>query len=200
MEYNLPDRQRSVPAWMVEATRRGQLEDEFLVMGFLGWPGLPLMNTGDGKTLEGNADVTYVVLDGPHSEGLIQQSIKYKTRTKTSRTKRNPRVSETRAKSGRGCTLTRRAFGAVDSDFVMPGPAPTGTNHHSHGDVNYSIVGNQTRAELANNMDFGSVRERIEREGGDDREELHNALDQVERLVERGEYLDLGSRCRGSVG
>jgi hypothetical protein len=51
--------------------------------------------------------------------------------------------------------------------------------------VSQSIVGTQNRAELTNNLDFGSVRERIDREGGD-REELNSALDHVERLVERG--------------
>lgn len=197
MEYNLTDKQRSAITWMVEEKRKGQLEDEFSVLWFMGLSGPTLMNSS-GEGVEAPPDITQGVLDRLHSEGLIQQSIKYKTQTKTSGTKRNPRVSETQTENSRRCTLTRRAFEAVDSNFVMPDPAPTGTSYHFHGDVNYSIVGNQSRAELTNNMDFGSVREQIDREGGDDQEELHNALDHVERLVERGEYLDRGSLSRFS--
>lgn len=192
MEYNLTDKQRSAITWMVEANRRGELEDEFLVMGFLGSAGLSLMNTSDGTALEANPDVTYGVLDSLHSEGLIQQNIKYKTQTRRSGSKNNPRVSETQSEQSRRCSLTRRAYEAVDSNFVLPDPQPTAANFHFHGNVSQSIVGTQNRAELTNNMNFGSVREQIDREGGEDQEELHQALDQVEQLVESGERLDRG--------
>ena len=198
MEYNLTDKQRSAITWMVEANRRGELEEEFSVMGFLGSPTLSLMNTSNGTVLEAIPDVTYGVLDSLHSEGLIQQNIKYKTQTRTSGSKKNPRISETRSEQRRRCSLTRRAYEAVDSNFVLPDPQPTAASFHFHGNVSQSIVGTQTRAELTNNMDFGSVREQIDREGGDDREELHTALDHVERLVERGEYLDRGELSRFS--
>ncbi len=198
MEYNLTDKQRSVITWMVEANRRGELEDEFSVMWFLGSVGATLRNTSSGTTLEENPDVTKGVLDGLHSEGLIQQDIRYKTQTKTSGSKKNPRISETQSEQDRRCSLTRRAYEAVDSNFVVPDPRPTTASFHFHGDVSQSIVGTQNRAELTNNMDFGGVREQIDREGGADREELHTALDQVERLVERGEYLDRGELARFS--
>ena len=96
------------------------------------------------------------------------------------------------------CVLTRRAYEAVDSDFVMPDPQPTSSNFHFYGDVRQSIIGTQTRAELTNNFDFADVRERIDREGGEDQEELHKALDHVERLLERGEYLDRGALAKFS--
>lgn len=192
MEYNLTDKQRSAITWIVVANRRGELEDEFMVMGFLGSAGLSLMNTSDGTILEGNPDITYGILDGLHSEGLIQQTIKYKTQTKRSGPKNNPRVSETQSEQSRRCSLTRRAYEAVDSNFVLPDPQPTAANFHFHGNVSQSIVGNQNRAELTNNMNFGSVREQIDREGGEDQEELHQALNQVEQLVESGERLDRG--------
>lgn len=198
MEYNLTDKQRSAIIWMVEANSNGELEDEFSVMWFLGSAAPMLMNSSSGTSVEAPFDITQGVLDGLHSEGLIQQNIRYKTQTRTSGTKKNPRISETQTEQSRKCTLTRRAFEAVDSSFVMPDPQPTAVGFHFHGDVSQSIVGTQTRAELTNNMDFGSVRERIDREGGEDKEELRNALDHVERLVERGEYLDRGELSRFS--
>jgi hypothetical protein len=50
--------------------------------------------------------------------------------------------------------------------------------------VNQSIIGIQNRVELTNNFDLGNIRERIEREGGEDQGELLNALAQIERLLE----------------
>ncbi len=49
--------------------------------------------------------------------------------------------------------------------------------------MDQSIIGTQNRAEVANNFDFDNIRERIEHEGGEDQEELRNALDQIERLL-----------------
>lgn len=192
MEYNLTDKQRSAITWMVEANRRGELADEFSVMGFHGTAGLSLMDINTGTVVEADPDVTYSVLDSLHSEGLIHQNIKYKTQTRRSGSKNNPRISETQSEQSRRCSLTRRAYEAVDSNFVLPDPRPTAANFHFHGNVSQSIVGTQNRAELTNNMDFGSVREQIDREGGEDQDELHQALDEVERLVESGERLDRG--------
>ncbi len=66
----------------------------------------------------------------------------------------------------------------------MPNLRPTSASFHSHGDVNQSIIGIQNRVELTNNFDLGNIRERIEREGGEDQGELLNALAQIERLLE----------------
>lgn len=190
MEYNLTDRQRAAVTWMVETNRNGELDDEFSALWVLGSAAPMLINTNTGTSVDAPEDMTQGVLDGLHSEGLIQQTIKYQTKVKKSGT--------TQSEQGRRCTLTRRAFEAVDSDFVMPDPQPSGPVFNIHGNVSQSIVGTQTRAELTNNMDFGGVRERIELEGGEDKEELSNALDHVERLVERGEYLNRGELSRFS--
>lgn len=123
----------------------------------------------------------------------MTQDIKYQTKTRRSGSSKNPRTTETQSERSRHCVLTRRAYDAVDSGFVVPDPQPTSSSFHFHGDVNQSIIGNQSRAELTNNFNFGNVREQIEREGGEDKEELRKALDRVERLLERGEYLDRGS-------
>ena len=115
------------------------------------------------------------MLDALESEGLIIQDIKYQTKTRKARTKR---LHETQKKSetSRRCTLTRRAYEAVDSNFVLPDPEPTSARFHFHGDVNQSIIGTQNRAELTNNFDFRSIEQQIEREGGEEKEELKRAL------------------------
>jgi hypothetical protein len=84
---------------------------------------------------------------------------------------------------------------------VLPDPEPKSASFHFRGDVNQSIIGTQNRAELTNNFDFRSIEQQIEREGGEDKEELKRALAQVERLIERGEYLDRGALAQfsGSV-
>lgn len=193
MEYNLTDKQRSVITWMVEANRRGELEEEFFVMWVMGSPQAILVNSSGGNQIEpgDEPEITRGVLDRLASEGLIEQEIRYETKINRSGTQRQSERS-------RSCSLTRRAYEAVDANFVLPEPQPTAASFHFYGDVSQSIVGTQNRAELTNNMDFGSVREQIDREGGDDREELHLALDYLERLVERGEYLDRGSLSRFS--
>jgi len=193
VEYNLTDKQRAVITWMVEANRRGELEEEFFVMWVMGSPQAILVNSSGGTQLElgDEPEITRGVLDRLDSEGLIEQNITYETKVNRSGTQRQSERS-------RSCSLTRRAYEAVDADFVLPDPPPTAPSFHFHGDVSQSIVGTQNRAELTNIMDFGSVREQIDREGGDGREELHSALDHVERLVERGEYLDRGALSRFS--
>lgn len=137
------------------------------------------------------------MLDALEREGLIIQDIKYQTKTTTSGTKR-PRVSQRESETSRWCTLTQKAYDAVDSGFVLPAPQPTSANFIFHGDVNQSIIGTQDRVELTNNFDFRSVEQQIEREGGEDKEELRQALAQMERLLERGEYLDRGALSKFS--
>lgn len=61
------------------------------------------------------------------------------------------------------------------------------------GGVYGSVMGTHNTAELTNTFDFRSIEERIERDGGEDKEELKQALARVERLIERGEYLDRGA-------
>lgn len=200
MEYNLTDKQREVLTWMVEANRQGDLDEEFSVLWVMGGPeGSALIMGEDGTQPEDIPAVTPGILDRLHSEGLIEQNVRYETKTSRSGTNKNPKFTEKQSESSRRCSITRRAYEAVDNDFVMPDPpSPSSTSFIFHGDVSQSIVGTQNRAELTNNIDFGSVRERINREGGEDQEELHNALDRVERLIERGEYLDRGALAQFS--
>ena len=66
------------------------------------------------------------------------------------------------------------------------------------GDVYSSVIGTHNTAELTSSFDFRAIEERIEREGGEDKEELRRALALVERLLERGEYLDRGALAQFS--
>ncbi len=72
-------------------------------------------------------------------------------------------------------------------------PPDAGSTFQFYGPVQGSVIGTHNTAELTNSFDFRSIEERIEREGGEDKEELKRALAQVERLLERGEYLDRGA-------
>jgi hypothetical protein len=183
LEYNLTEKQKRAVTWMVEANRNGELDEEFSAL-WVSAP-TPIIMGSDGSQPSGEIPaITHGVLDALASEGLITQDVKYEMKVKKSGT--------SQSEKSRRCTLTRRAFEAVDSGFVMPDPQPS-SSITIHGDAPNSIIGSQSRAELTNNFDSGNVREQIERDGGEDREELRNALDRVERLLERGEYLDRGA-------
>ncbi len=68
----------------------------------------------------------------------------------------------------------------------------------SGSNIHGSVIGTHNTAELTNSFDFQAIEQQIEREGGEDKEELKRALAQVERLLERGEYLDRGALAQFS--
>lgn len=72
-------------------------------------------------------------------------------------------------------------------------PAETGSTFQFYGNVQGSVIGTHNTAELTNTFDFRAIEQRIEEEGGEDKEELKRALAQVQRLLERGDYLDRGA-------
>ena len=61
-----------------------------------------------------------------------------------------------------------------------------------------SIIGTNNTAELTNTFDFRSLEQQIEREGGEDKEELRAALIEVRQLLEQGESLKRGMLSRYS--
>lgn len=87
-------------------------------------------------------------------------------------------------------SLTARGIAAVEGDEPQ---ATTGPTFQFYGNVQGSVIGTHNKAELRNTFDFRSIEERIEREGGDDKEDLKQALARVKRLVECGDYLDRGA-------
>lgn len=198
MDYNLTDKPRAAITWMVEANRKGELDDEFSVAWVLGSKGGVIIGHSGTEPSGEPPEITQGMLNALESEGLIIQEIRYQTKTRRSGTAKNPRITETQSERSRKCTLTKKAHEAVDSGFVLPDPQRTSANFHFYGDVNQSIIGTQNRAELTNNFDFRSIEQQIEREGGEDKEELKRALAQVERLIERGDYLDRGALAQFS--
>ena len=62
-----------------------------------------------------------------------------------------------------------------------------GDRGNIYGPIRGSVIRIHNKADLTNHFDFRFIEQRIEREGGEDKEELKRALAQVERLLERGE-------------
>jgi hypothetical protein len=87
--------------------------------------------------------------------------------------------------------ITAEGIDDVEGNKPQAGSGPT---FQFYGDVLGSVIGTHNKAELTNNFDCSA----IEREGGEDKEELRRALAQVERLLERGDYLDRGALARFS--
>jgi len=77
-------------------------------------------------------------------------------------------------------------------------PQDAGATFQFYGNVQGSVIGMHNSAELTNTFDFRAIEQRIEEEGGEDKEELRQALAQVQRLLERGDYLDRGALSRFS--
>lgn len=186
--------QKSAIHWMVEANRKDELDEEFSILWINGPSRYFIMNRVSGtQVADEGSQLSQSILDALESAGLIQQRINYETKTKRSGTSKNPRVTEKEIETSRRCSLTQKAYDAVDSDFVAPDSPPTSAEFHFHGDVTQSIVGTQNRAELTNNFRADEVRDRIERDGGGDKEELLAALSRLEDLLESGEQLDRGA-------
>lgn len=91
-------------------------------------------------------------------------------------------------------SLTREGIDEVEGNK----PQEAGSTFNIYGPVHGSVIGTHNKTELTNHFDFRSIEQRIEREGGEDKEELKRALAQLERLLERGEYLDRGALAQFS--
>lgn len=78
-------------------------------------------------------------------------------------------------------------------DEVEGNKPDAGSTFQFFGNVQGSVIGTHNTAELTNTFDFRAIEQRIEEEGGEDKEGLKRALAQVQRLLERGDYLDRGA-------
>ena len=58
-------------------------------------------------------------------------------------------------------------------------PQDAGATFQFYGNVQGSVIGTHNTAELTNTFDFRAIEQRIEEEGGEDKEELRQALAQV---------------------
>lgn len=197
-EYNLTEKQKEALTWMVQKNRNDELDEEFTVVWVMG-PDRCIIISPSGNEPSDIPELSPGILDALAGAELIRQTIKTETKTRKGGTSKNPKFTEKESERSRTCTLTKRAFEAVDNDFMMPDSEPNSPSFNFYAPVNQSIIGTQTRAELTNYINMSEIRERIERDGGDDKAELHEALNQVERIVERGEYVDRGMLSRFSA-
>ncbi len=93
------------------------------------------------------------------------------------------------ANEGTMYRITARGIDEVEGNK----PPEAGPTFQFYGPVQGSVIGTHNTAELTNIFDFRAIEQRIQEEGGEDKEELRRALAQIERLLERGEYLDRGA-------
>lgn len=100
---------------------------------------------------------------------------------------------------GTGYKITAKGIDRVEGN--EPAQQSTTTNINISGPVQGSVIGTNTIQELTNNFDFRSVEQRIESEGGEDKEELREALAEVRRLLESGDSMERGflSRFSGAM-
>jgi hypothetical protein len=110
--YNLTEGQRELAKWMVGAVRDQRMAEKFMVSWISG-EGVILEVRGEHPT------ITKGALDSLAAAGLIVAHVNYETKT-TQSGQRRPKVTQTQRESSRRCTLTGRAFEAVDSDFDAP--------------------------------------------------------------------------------
>ncbi len=77
-------------------------------------------------------------------------------------------------------------------------PQQTSQTNYFYGSVEHSIIGAQERAEITANVNFGNIEQRIETEGGEDKEELYEVLAEIRRVVEQDDQLDRGALTKFS--
>lgn len=77
-------------------------------------------------------------------------------------------------------------------------PQQTSQTNYFYGSVERSIIGTQERAEITANVNFGNIEQRIETEGGEDKEELYEVLAEIRRVVEQDDQLDRGALTKFS--
>ena len=99
MDYNQTDKQKAVITWLVEANRKGELDDEFSIAWYTGG-GQLLRGHSGGARSEVEPEITRGVLDALESEGLIIQDIKYQTKTRKARTKRLHETQKSQKRAG----------------------------------------------------------------------------------------------------
>ncbi|MBN1935452.1 MAG: hypothetical protein JW934_12360 [Anaerolineae bacterium] len=116
MEYNLTDTQRELLRWLVSQVRTGKLSEEFWVV----W----MFDGGEIGEWQGeHPKITRGMLDALAEAELVQCVPHYKTISRTVG-KANPRLHTSQSETNRSCIITRRAFDAVDNNFVMPDVSP----------------------------------------------------------------------------
>lgn len=92
--------------------------------------------------------------------------------------------------------ITEKGIDEVEEN--RPQTSGSTTNFNFNAPVHGSVIGTNNTAELTNNFDFRAIEQRIEREGGEDKEELCEALAEIRGLLESGQSLDRGALSKFS--
>ncbi|SDM19349.1 TIGR02391 family protein [Catalinimonas alkaloidigena] len=101
--YNLTDNQKDVLKWLISQVREGNLEEEFSLVSLYG--GLDFI--GQVRFDRDKAPViTKGTIDALHNDKLLHCQISYSNKTGV--------------ESSRRCTLTGKAYEAIDSNFDAP--------------------------------------------------------------------------------
>lgn len=114
MAYNLIEDHKNLVLWMVQENRAGKLPSEFSVTWMSG-SGLITAYEGDDQP-----EVSRGALDVLGASELIIGTPRYRTTTSRRGTSKRPKLEERQTESSRLCTLTAKAFKAVDSNFDEP--------------------------------------------------------------------------------
>jgi len=109
MPYNLTENQKDIVRWMVRENRAGKLPEEFHMLWVVGAAGGEILELPSGD----HPELTPGALAALDDAGLVMSDISYATKT-------SPSGSSTQVERSRRCTLTGRAFEAVDNDFDAP--------------------------------------------------------------------------------
>lgn len=112
MGYDLTESRQELASWMVGAVRDGRMNEEFVVAWISG-VGVIVGVQGE------HPEITKGALDALAAAGLIVSDTNFETKTSTSGGKRS-KVTQTQRERSRRCTLTGKAFAAVDSGFDVP--------------------------------------------------------------------------------
>lgn len=98
----------------------------------------------------------------------------------------------------RGTAYRITAEGVDEVEGNKPRPQQNVSNVFNIQNAPGSVIGTHNTAELTNNFDFRRMEAEIEEKGGEDEEELREALEEVRRLLVSGEKLDRGELARFS--
>ncbi len=191
MEYDLTKNEKSLVRWMVEANRRGELNEEFMILWYIGGADIDGYRGSDTPRMEPHN------LDHVEEEGLMRCD----RSTKTGGTKKNPRVTQSEQETLRRCTLLQSAHMAVKNDFVKPDlqpqqPPVINQTNYFNAAVTQSAIGPHSHVEVTQNLNLDAVRKQIDDEGGAYRDDLHELLNLVEEASRNGEVLERGALAR----
>ncbi len=113
MPYNLTEDQKNLVRWMVQENRADRLPSEFSIVWTLGGSSI-------GQYQDDPPELSQGTLDALDREGLVISNISFETKTSMYGSSKRPKMRERQVERSRRCSLTAKAYEAVDSDFDAP--------------------------------------------------------------------------------